>query len=480
MTPEQELLLLRKEMRELRREVAWLRNAWEAQKRSNEALKAEIVELKKENKALKEQNRGLKEKLDAATNHNDVLQGMIFKPNRSPKSASKRPRGAQDGHEAHNRQTPSHVDQEKEVYLSRCPECDTFLSQSKNSYSRIVEDIAPLKKYTVTRYHVQRQWCPTCKREVYATPKETVKDFTIGANAIMYVLYHKYRLRLPLHKIKESLEEHYDFKISVGNIQKILHSAKKWFGAKYESILEKIQKTALIHADETGWRIEGANNWCWLFMSPDSIYYTIEETRGKGVAQRVVKENPHAVLVRDDYAGYSSLPVKQQSCWAHLLRKSHEKSAKENASEEMHALHQELKVTFLELTRIVSSPYVQQEREELYQTYVSKLNNITGRVLNDKDAKAIQTRIANQGENLITALLHDGVPLTNNAAERQIKPMVITRKISGGSRSVRGAATHAVNMSVVQTLTLQGKPFYDGIRELIGNSGAASMSDNGE
>lgn len=477
MTPEQELLLLRKEMRELRQEVAYLRNAWEAQKGNNEALKAENALLRAENKALKEENRRLKEKLESATNTSAVLQGMIFKPNTRPKSASKRPRGAQEGHEAHNRKSPSRVDQERHVYLSSCPECNTKLPQSNSSYSRIVEDIAPPKKYTVTRYHVERQWCPTCKKEVYATPKETVKDFTIGANAIMYVLYHKYRLRLPLAKIAESLKEHYDFEISVGNIQKILHSAKKWFGAEYETILRKIRRTNLVYADETGWRIEGANNWCWLFMSPESVYYTIEETRGKGVPLAVLNENPHAVLVRDDYVAYTKLPIKQQSCWAHLLRKSHEESTR--GSKEAFKLHEELKAMFQELTSIVSSPYIKEDREIAYQLYAKKLTDITERIYNDS-AKAIQLRIANQKDNLITALLHDGVPLTNNAAERQIRPMVVTRKISGGSRSVRGAATHAVNMSVTQTLALKGKPFYGGVKELLDSSGVSFMSDNGE
>ena len=47
------------------------------------------------------------------------------------------------------------------------------------------------------------------------------------------------------------------------------------------------------------------------------------------------------------------------------------------------------------------------------------------------------------------------MPLTNNLAERGVRPMVITRKISGGSRSRQGAKTHAVNMSIFQTLRTQ-------------------------
>ena len=71
-----------------------------------------------------------------------------------------------------------------------------------------------------------------------------------------------------------------------------------------------------------------------------------------------------------------------------------------------------------------------------------------------KDAQAVQTRIKNQDKNLLTALRHADVPLTNNHAERQIRPLAVMRKISGGSRSSKGAATHAVNLSVVQTLVL--------------------------
>jgi hypothetical protein len=45
--------------------------------------------------------------------------------------------------------------------------------------------------------------------------------------------------------------------------------------------------------------------------------------------------------------------------------------------------------------------------------------------------------------------------------------MVVTRKISGGSRSPEGAATHAINMSIIQTILLEGKSFFHGVKALL-------------
>jgi hypothetical protein len=53
--------------------------------------------------------------------------------------------------------------------------------------------------------------------------------------------------------------------------------------------------------------------------------------------------------------------------------------------------------------------------------------------------------------------------------------MVVTRKISGGSQSDGGAKTHAVHMSIVQTLALRGTDFFERITAILvaGNRGYA-------
>ena len=51
-----------------------------------------------------------------------------------------------------------------------------------------------------------------------------------------------------------------------------------------------------------------------------------------------------------------------------------------------------------------------------------------------------------------------GVPMTNNASERDIRPFAMQRKVTGGTRSSRGSFTLATNMSVTQTLRKNGLP----------------------
>jgi transposase len=345
-------------------------------------------------------------------------------------------------------------------------DCGTKLNQTSSVDERTVEDI-PHTQTVVTRYAIQRQWCATCHTEARAIPKDTIPGARFGINTLTLVLCLKYRLRTPLAKIAEILKTQYDLAITSQGIQELLHATKTRFTNQYNDILTEVRNAPMKHADETGWRINGVNSWCWLFATPTAAFYTIEETRGKDVPKRLLGHDPTGVLVRDDCPSYFSLPMPQQSCWAHLLRVSHDAAAHEKASEEMHGLHAELTQMFADLDTIVHESYRPRIRKRHHNAYTAKIDAIMTRCYTHDDVKAVQTRIANQRTNLITALLYEGVPLTNNHAERMIRPMVITRKISGGSQSDKGAATHAVNMSVMQTLALKGQSFLAGITEII-------------
>ncbi len=112
-------------------------------------------------------------------------------------------------------------------------------------------------------------------------------------------------------------------------------------------------------------------------------------------------------------------------------------------------------------------PFNREERKELYLWYKKDLEKIINTEYAETDAKKIQTRIRNQNTNLLTALLHEGVSLTNNPAEQAMRAIVVTRKISGGSRSKTGAKTHAINMSVIETINKQKLPLLDTLSQYL-------------
>ena len=472
MTSSEELALLRNEASKLRKENASL-------VRSRDMQRSRSVRLEETVKEREQRIKTLETKVEELTNENDLLKsrlnleidkaktyaGMIIKTNVQKDPKARKRRGALVGHLGHGKAKPIEVDHTVHVALTHCA-CGTALARTDSTDTRIVKDI-PTATTTVTRYEIERQWCTSCHIEVRGIPHGTIPGCAVGVNTLVYMLTLKYRLRAPLAKISELLSRHYGLTPSEGGVQALLASVHSQFTAQYEAIKEEIRTADTKRADETSWRIEGQNAWCWLFATQTATLYTIEETRGKDVPIQILGKDPTGVLVRDDYGGYKSLPMEQQSCWSHLLRVSHEKAIHERASGDMKILHTELTTLFSELKAITDAPFAKRKRVRQYAYYRTRIEDVIARTYTDTDVQAVQTRIKNQGTNLITALLHHDVSLTNNHGERMIRPMVVTRKISGGSQSDKGAKTHAVNMSIMQTLALKGTDFLDGITAIL-------------
>jgi transposase len=483
MTPEEELRKLRIESSELRKKYAKYFNLWDYYKNKIERFKRKVTELQEKNKALKEENRSLKEQLNKEKETKEKYRGMIFKSSKKQeKPQDGKSRGAQIGHKGVSRKNPERIDRKKEVSLTHCPNCQNSLSSSNRLYERIVEDIAFSLQTIITKYTIQKQWCAVCKKEVRAVPEGTIKHSPFGLNILLWTLVQKYHLRLPLNRIVSSFKIQYNLKITEGSIQNLLSLARKQFGKKYDELIDEVKSGKVKHADETGWRIQGQNAWVWMFSSEKAIFYTIEETRGKGVPQKVLGKDPPGVLVRDDYGAYKHLNLPQQSCWAHLLRVSKEKTKLDTVSEEMEELHKKLKKMYGELSEIIQGENTLKEKDRkcLHKRYEKEIRKIVDFPFSFEDAKAIQTRIRNQGNNLITAIKYPNVPLTNNEAERNIRKMVVTRKISGGSQSTDGAKIHAVNMSVVQSILKQEKSLIEELRFLFSSPSWQGVSEKGE
>jgi hypothetical protein len=486
MLPQEELIRLRQEMRELRRRTSRSETSIEERDRKIAHLEEAVRNLTQDKKKLEADKEDLEEEIASLKAHQVKLQSMLFKANvpvqvpAKVEVALERRRGGQTGHRGCARMQPQDIDADKAVFLTHCPECEHVLNESNLTYTRTVQDIPEARAMT-TRYLIQRQWCAHCQREVHAIPRDTLPGMRVGLRTVVLICFLKYRLRTPLAKIRELLLSQHGLRLTEGGIQKILHLLSQKFMPACDQILKEIRAAPMKHADETSWRIQGQNSWCWLFATPKAALYTIEESRGKGVPQRILGPDPQGVLVRDDYPGYDCLrTMRHQSCWAHLLSVAHEAKEQPTASKEMRLLHEELKTLFGKLQSMIQIPFCKQERRRAYTEYAKQIHSIVKRVHIAKDASKIQTRIKNQTTNLLTALLYENGPLTNNHAERQIRPMTVTRKLAGGSQSPKGATIHAVNMSVMQTIALKGQGYLEELRRTLTQSSQRWVLEKGE
>lgn len=462
-----QLFALRSEIRHLRINAANYQRWHLLQKQKADRFEKVIEKQDEFITKLEKENKKLKGELDKTKKERDTYKHMIFRPQHHT-SPSPRHRGGQSGHRGNSRHIPQHIDQHVRVYCTYCPDCHTMLSRVQATDTHTVTDLPHWREMTpiTTQYARERQWCSSCKKEVRGSPSGTIPSVRLGINCITMIMTWRYRFREPLGKIAERLWMHYGLHISQGSLIHMLKRTRRWLGPHYEDFLAEVRGSPVKHADETGWRVQGENWWSWVFSSHQSTIYTMEDTRGGGVA-RAFLHDATGLLVRDDYGGYTKLPIAQQSCWAHLLRVARDLSQKEDASSDVKTLYEKLKILFSLLSEDIAQPFDLTQRQELFDWYRQDLQRLRTVSTSNADAKKIQARIAKQNDRLLTALLHPDGVLTNNQAERDIRKLVVTRKISGGSQSPEGAKTHAVNLSIVETICKRKLPLLDTLQDYL-------------
>lgn len=423
-------------------------------KNSNDQLRAENKELKQEIRALQKEVSKLQAKFEDKELQRKHLLEKLYKPNK--KSDQDKPLGKKPGARGYHRPKPKDEDVTEEIKFTpaRCPYCKQggCLGPAQETIIKFLEDIVILPEKIVKKFIITKHWCSNCK-EYIRSDKIPAKIERIGPNTMAYVLYARYRLRLPFNKIKQSLKDLHNFDLSEGEISEQLNQASELFGADYEAICELIRQSDQVYCDETGWRIRGQNFWIWVFVTPQGLRYVIEDTRGKGVPERALGDKEDRVLISDFYAAYQNLPGKNQYCWVHLLRDS--KQTESQFHEDLKDFYQQLKAE-LKL-KVKQRDYKRLDRllEEIsLKQYADK---------NTERVKQLQDRIKKNRPELLTCLKYKDVLPENNTAERALRNNVVMRKIFGCSRSIESAKVMEVNTSILDTLQIQNpdKNFFE-------------------
>ncbi|MSQ05832.1 MAG: IS66 family transposase [Dehalococcoidia bacterium] len=300
--------------------------------------------------------------------------------------------------------------------------------------------------------------CPICEQR--RVPKAqwdgvAAGQQRFGVNLVSLMVTLREEGRLPLRTIQWYLQTVHQLHLSVGGIVQVIHGAAKKAQPAVTQVLERIRASPVVHDDETGWRQDGANGYVWTFSTPTERYF-LRRGRGKGVVDEVLDESFSGVLVSDFYAAYNHYPGLKQRCWAHLLRDIHERKVvcPDDAgllqwATAVHQLYEEAKA--------LRSPQAQQRLRDQLQLE-GRLLALCRPFLNDPSAAQgkLCRRIDRFIKELFVFVAHPVVPSENNAAERSLRHLVISRKISGGTRSDQGTNSKMTLASLFGTWRARG------------------------
>jgi transposase len=373
-----------------------------------------------------------------------------------------KPRGRPVGHPGSGRSRPPRIDRTQSVPAGdTCPDCGSAFTGLGTTRERVIEDIDLVRPTVVTKYVIERRWCPRCRAYHEDAVTAALPRHRLGLHVLLFAVYQKVALGLSYRKIQHELRTYFGLTVSAGELPGMVAEVAALFGPAYSRLLDLMRQQAAIHIDETSWRVDGTPHWLWVFVNDVVALYVVSRSRGSKVPQALLGPDFDGVVVSDFESAYSPLDVEKAKCWAHLLRDSHDYAKGQDADSERMRFHRTLHALFLEMG--VALEQVQADpagRERVYDEMRTKLWRFASEHWRTWQCQQLAERIKKYLDDLVVWLIDPAVDPTNNAAERALRGAVVRSKTSFGSRSKRGAHAFARMLSIIMTWERQGKDFF--------------------
>lgn len=388
----------------------------------------------------------------------------------SLRKKSNRPSGGQKGHPGVTRTQDVDAEPDKVELWSpqpTCPICGRPLGMDNAEMGEVrhVIDI-PFPISAILEKHVSLRVTCECGHQVKGVFPDNVKaPVSFGPNIKAFVTYLSTYQNVPFKKLTHIIKSLFGLSISEGTISNMLNDMRKCSKRPYEMIREKIAKSEVNGADETGINVSGKNNWMWTFQNKVATYLAIGGGRGHNVINEQFSQSELSgkTYVTDRLPAYFMDEVgigDHQICLAHLLR---------NLTYTMQTFKDDpWSLDMMDLLRDAIHRQNEGEfGEEMRKEMESRLGELLSRppMYKTDDGKpteldTLKSGIAKHRDHIFTFLTNVNVPPTNNDSEKALRPVKTKQKVSGCFRSKGGAENYATIGSVIQTAIKNGQdPF---------------------
>jgi transposase len=364
-----------------------------------------------------------------------------------------------------------------------CPECAGPLHQMGVDVSQEIK-IIPASVILV-KHNRSKYSCRHCNRNEIKTPiltapmpKTAFPNSRASPSAVAYIMSCKFVEGLPLYRQEASLQR-LGFELSRQTMANWMLAGADWLEQITRRMKAKLLERDILHADETPLQVlheQGRKaqqtSYMWLYRSgrdgPPIILYDYQQTR-EGEHPRHFLKGYAGFLHVDGYQGYEGLPgVSLVGCWAHARRYFVEAievlspMAKKKGGTAAHQGLEYCNKTFA-IERDLHDLTPQERyagrctRSELVlEQFHAWLEEMSMAVLPKSPTGKAVGYCLNQWSKLTAFLLDGRLEVSNNRAERSIKPFVIGRKNWLFANTPRGAEASATIYSLVETAKENG------------------------
>jgi len=402
---------------------------------------AEIERLRSK---LRYQERTAKEGLFGASTSSAKLP---VKPNSLAERQARRG-GAKPGHPGHGRQAleAHQADQVERIRTAEvCPDCGVALV-ARRLRRRTVIDCQPVRHVRKV-LELEHKKCPRCGQQFRACAPSVLPKARYGNQLLALVAVEHYVDGLTLGYIEQQTGVPYS------SLVQALHTLARRFESVPPHLLREYRAQAVKHADETGWRTDGQNGYAWLFCTPTLSILRFRQSRAGAIAREVFgpKRLP-GTLVVDRYAGYNRYRGHQQYCYAHLARDVEKLRKEFPHNDEIERFVNALVPQLAAAMHLHTQPLSNRQYYALANAIKRRIVALTDAPAQHPAIQGIQNIFREKADRLYRWVSDRRVPAHNNRAERELRPLVIARKISFGSQSLQGAHTRETLMTVLLTL----------------------------
>lgn len=372
----------------------------------------------------------------------------LVKSSSTPEARS-RIGGAKPGHQGYGRSSVCCADAdeiERLDALESCPQCGGQLSEW-GERTRTVHDCEPVRRKT-RLVRIAEAHCPCCcktfrRRPSDVLPRSICSNLLVAQSAVWH-----YVDGLTMGHISRQMG------ISSATLTGRMHALAAIFEPTVKALIDDYRKSPVKHADETGWRCDGANGYTWGFFTEDISIFCCRHTRSGAVAREILGEGVAGqdTLVVDRYGGYNQYKGGIQYCYEHLKRDT-QKIVKDNPDDrECAAFDEQLTPLLRDAMRLRNHAQDEKTFRTRADEIKAAIKACVAKPARHPSIQHIQNIFREQEHRLFHWAKSRDIPADNNRAERELRPLVIARKTSFGSQSEKGLKTREVLMSVLNTL----------------------------